>query len=222
MADEKTFTKEDVDKAVEAAVAKVQESIDKLEAKNEELVGDLRKARAEARKAKEIDPAEVERLEAQVEELTGKLTAAEKAAKDATTTAEKATKALEAESAFTQKLLIQDGLKSALIGAGVKDEDHLDVLSAKFAGGAKVVTEGDERKAMYGDKPLTDFIKEWAGTDSGKKYVAAPANSGGGAGGGKGGEGGPKTVTRAEFDAMSHTDRSKFSVDGGKVVDATA
>lgn len=44
-------------------------------------------------------------------------------------------------------------------------------------------------------------------------------SSGGGAGGGKGGGAASKVKTRAEFDALSHADRSKFSLDGGKVTD---
>jgi hypothetical protein len=210
MAEDKKFTKEELDAAIEEAVGKVQASVEKLEAKNEELVGDLRKARQEARKAKDIDPAEVDRLEREVEELKGNLTTAEKAAKDATTKAEKAEKALETETGFTSKLLIQDGLKSALIANGVKDEDMIDVLVAKFASGAKVTTEGEERKATIGDKPLADHIKEWAASDAGKKYVAAAVNSGGGAGGGDKTKVEAATMTRSAYDGLSQQEKSEL------------
>jgi hypothetical protein len=218
MADDKTFTKEELD----AAVAKATGDVDGLKAKVEELIGDNKKLKADLRKTQDIKPEDVAALEHQVEELQGKLTAAEKAAKDATTAAEKATKALETEQGFTQKLLISDGLKSALIANGVKDEDFIDSLTAKFAGGASIKVDGEQRVAMFGDKPLADHIKEWAGSDAGKKFVAAPVNGGGGAGGGGSGDKGAKTATRAEFDAMPHADRMKFSTEGGKVVDQAA
>lgn len=221
MADDKTYTKAELDDAVKAAMAKVEESVERLEAKNEELVGEVRKYKAEARKAKEIDPAEVERLHAEVEELTGKLTAAEKAVKDANKAAETAAKALEVESAFTQRLLIQDGLKSALIANGVKDETFIDALTAKFASGAKVVSEGDIRKAVIGDKPLDDVVKEFTASDAGKKFVSAADNRGGGAPGGDG-KGGGKTMLRSAFDALAPADKMAFVQDGGRPVDHAA
>jgi hypothetical protein len=222
MADDKTFTKDELDAAVTKAVEAATGDVEGLKQKVEDLIGDNKKLKAEARKAKDVDPAEVERLHGEVEELQGKLTAAEKTAKDASKLVEKANKDLETEQGFTQKLLIQDGIKTALIANGVKDEDFIDSLAAKFASGAKVVTEGDDRKAVYGDKPLPDFIKEWAGSDAGKKFVAAPANGGGGAPGGTDKPGGTKTILRADFDALGHVERAAFAKEGGKVVDAAA
>lgn len=217
MADDKTFTKDELDAAVEKAVEAID--VDGLKSKIEELIGDNKKLKADARKAKEVDPAEVERLHSEVEELTGKLTAAEKLAGEATKAREKAEKALEAESGFTQKLLIQDGIKTALIANGVKDEDFIDTLAARFAKDAKVTVDGEDRKALIGDKPVADHIKEWAASDSGKKFVAAPANSGGGAQGGDN-KGGGKTTTRQAFDAMDQGARAAFAKEGGTVVDA--
>lgn len=213
MADE-TFTKADLDKAVADAI---EEATAGLKDKVNELIGDNKKLKTEARKAKDVDPAEVERLHNEVEELQTKLTAAEKAAKDADKARETAVKNLETEQGFTQRLLIQDGLKSALIANGVKDEDYLDTLAAKFAQGATVKIDGENRTALIGDKPLDVAIKEWAGSDAGKKFVAAPVNGGGGAGGGgKGGTG--LTKTQAEVDAMKPAERAKFfTVDGGKI-----
>lgn len=205
-----TETKEAIAKIVEEAKAGI-------EAKNRELLAELK----EARKGRQIDPAELEKLEAKIDEVQAKLTAAEKQAKDSAKAAETAQKALEAETGFTQKLLVQDGLKSALIAAGVKDDDFLDTLTAKFAPTASIVANGAERKVMMGEKPLADAIKEWAGSDSGKKFIAAPVNGGGGAPGGKGGEGG-KTMTRQAFDALEPVAKVTFAKEGGKVVDQAA
>jgi hypothetical protein len=208
--DTKAALKEAVEAAVEAAKGP-------LDAKNKELLSELK----EAKKGKAIDPAEVERLEGKIEDLQGKLTAAEKAAKDAEKAREKAVKDLETESGFTSKLLIQDGLKSALLANGVKDEDFLDTLVAKFSGTASIVADGADRKVMLGDKPLADAIKEFAGSDSGKKFVSAPANGGGGAPGGGGGGSG-KTMAKSAFDALPPKERSAFMASGGSLVDAAA
>lgn len=216
MADEKTYTKEQLDAAVEAAVEKATGDVDGLKAKVEELIASEKKWKAEARKAKEIDPAEVDRLHNEVEELQGKLTAAEKSVKDATAAAEKATKALEKETAFTQKLLISDGLKSALIANGVKDEAFIDALTAKLASGATVVAEGDVRKAMIGDKPLEDAVKEFAASDQGKKFVSAPANSGGGAEGGRKVNADAKTITRSAYNALDPVQRGEVGLQSAK------
>lgn len=218
MADE-TYTKADLDKAIKDAVEEATKGLkDNLNA----ALDEAKEAKRKLRSASEIKPEDLTAAEERADKAEARIKELEKQAKDATAAAEKATKALETESGFTQRLLIQDGLKSALIANGVKDEDFIDSLTAKFAGGAKVVIEGEERKAMYGDKPLGDFIKEWAGSDAGKKFTQAPINSGGLAPGGKGQNEGGKTITRPEFDAMSQPDRMKFSSDGGKVVDQAA
>lgn len=219
MADEKTYTQAELDKIKADAEARIEA----MDAKVKEALSEAKAAKAEARKLKEIDPADLEKLEAENEKLRADLTEAQKQAKAATKAAEDAAKALEAEAGFTSKLLVQDGIKSALIANGVKDDDFLDALSTKFAAGAGVVVEGDARKAMIGDKPVADFIKEWAASDAGKKFVAAPINGGGGASGGApGSQASGKTVTRAEFNSMDQVSRMNFSKEGGKVVDQAA
>ena len=196
MADE--LTKADLDAAVEKATSALKESIGKLETKNEELIGENRKLKRGA----EIKPEDLEAAEKRADAAEAKAKELEKSVKTLTADKEKAEKALETESGFTQKLLIQDGLKSALIAAGVKDEDFIDSLSAKFAGGATVKVDGDTRTAMIGDKSLTDHIKEWAGTDAGKKFIAAPGNSGGGAPGSKSTDANAVTMTRTQYNAL--------------------
>jgi uncharacterized phage infection (PIP) family protein YhgE len=208
-------------KTAEEIQAMIDEAVAGLKSKNDELIAETKRLKADLRKTQEVKPEDMAALESDNEKLRADLAAAQKQAKDATTAAEKASKALETEQGFTQKLIIQDGLKSALIENGVKDPDFIDTLSAKFASGAAIKVDGDQRVAMIGDKALGDYIKEWAGSDTGKKFVAAPVNGGGGAPGGKGGEQG-KVASRAQFDGMSQLERATFAKDGGKVVDAAA
>jgi hypothetical protein len=88
-----------------------------------------------------------------------------------------------------------------------------------FGSQAKIVAEGDARKALIGDKELTEFVSSWATSDEGKHYIAAPSNGGGGASGGAGNGSGAKVWTREKFDAASQFERSEFAKAGGKVAD---
>lgn len=220
MADEKTFTKDELDAAVEKAVTAATGDVDGLKAKVDEVIGENKKLKADLRAKTEVKPEDVHAAEERADKAEAALAEAQKSVKTLTTERDKAVKSYETETGFTQKLLISDGIKSALIENGVKDADYIDSLSAKFASGASITVEGDARKAMFGDKPLGDHIKEWAASEAGKKFVEAPANSGGGSKGGGDNKGSGKTVTRSVFDGMDQGARAAFSKEGGQVVDA--
>jgi regulator of replication initiation timing len=209
----------DTKTAVEAMIA---EATGGLKTKVDELIGDNKKLKADLRKTQDINPDDLAKLETENDKLRGELTTAQKVAKEATSAAEKSAKALDAESGFTKKLLIENGLKDTLIKGGVKDEDFLDALVTKFSQGAAVVVDGEIRKAMLGDKELGVVVTEYLGSDAGKKFVAAPSNGGGGAPGGRGGGGSPKTMTREQFGGLDPAGQMAFSKEGGKVVDQAA
>lgn len=213
--DTKAALKAAIDEALETANSEHDE-------KSKRLLDDLKKAKAAARAASDIKPEDMAALESTNEKLTADLAVANKTAKDATTAAEKATKALADESGFTHKLVAENGLLKALSDNGVTDPAYLEAAKALHLPAVKVSADGTERKAMYGDKPLDEAIKEWAAGDVGKKFVAAPVNGGGGAPGGKKGTEAGKTMARAAFDAMDSTAQMTFSKEGGTVVDATA
>jgi len=196
-------------KAVEAAEAKAEATA----AKNKELLGELKKAR----KNSEIDPEEYQRALDQVDELQSKLGEATKANKTALQEAEKFKKLHESESGFTSKLLVDNGLLAELTAAGVKKE-LLDGAKALIERQVKVEQDGENRVAKVGDKTLKDFVTEWAGSDIGKNYVAAPANSGGGSQGG-GGKAAAKTMPRASFDGLGKTEQAAFMQTGGSLTD---
>lgn len=216
MSDEKTFTQADIDAALAKAAEKHDEDVAGLKRKVEELIT----SNKQLKRGAEIKPEDLQAAEDRAEKAEAALAEANKALKAVTTERDKAVKTLESEQAFTQKLLIQDGIKSALIANGVKDEDFIDTLSAKFATGATVKVDGDARLALIGDKPVADAIKEWAGSESGKKFVAAPINGGGDAPGG-GGQNGGKTITRAAYDADPVAGMQAVKA-GATVVDAPA
>lgn len=200
-----------------ATAAAVEEATSGLKAKNTELLAELKAAR----KGQAIDPAEVEKLEAKIDSLTGELTTANKATKDALKASDAATKALGQETGFTQKLLIDNGLVGELTKNGVTNAAHLKAAQAMLRSGVQIVVDGESRVAKFGDKALSDYVKEWAGSDEGKHFVAAPVNSGGGAQGG-GGKVQGKTMTRKEFDsktAAGDVSLASFFKEGGALVE---
>ena len=117
-------------------------------------------------------------------------------------------------------------LRAELAKAGVIPEG-LDIL-AKFAEGRIAFNDDGSPKVMTADgKPmigsgadhgatLADLAKELA-----KTIPHLVKDEGKGGGGKPPGQGGtpPKTVTRADFDAMSQVDRAAFAKSGGKVTD---
>ena len=118
-------------------------------------------------------------------------------------------------------------LKAELAKAGFIAEAIDDIAATAMArlqfnedGSPKVLTS--DGKPMIGSgadhgATLADLAKELA---EAKPYAVRDQGKGGG-GKQPGSNGGTpaKTVTRAQWDAMSHTDRAAFSKDGGKVTD---
>ena len=207
MSEEKLYSQAELDAAIE-------ESTTGLVAKNKELV----KEKKDALKKLE-NYGDVEKLHEKIESLENERDTFAKQFKDTTKQLEQVSKTLESESGFTSKLLLDNGLTDALVNAGVKKE-LLPAVKALLGGQAKVVADGNARKAVIGEKDLSTFITEWSASDEGKHFIQAPANNGGGANGSQNSnDSSSKTVTRQQFDGMSHVERSQFAVSGGKVTD---
>jgi outer membrane murein-binding lipoprotein Lpp len=198
----------------EAVAAAVSEATEGLVTKNRELLAELK----ESKKGRQVDPAAVEKLESQIETLQNDLAIAQKTAKTATTDADKARKALESESGFTTRLLVDNGLTEQLVKAGVKPS-FLPAVKALLAGQVQIKAEGDTRKAMVGDKDLAAHIAEWSQSDQGKEFVVAPNNAGGGAAGGSGGARGASSINRAAFAALNPAAQMAHVKSGGAIVD---
>ena len=171
-------TKAALAKAVKDAI---EEETKGLKAKNDELLAKLKKATKDA----QIDPAEHQALQAELDQAQTQIAELQKVAKTAATEAEKAKKALEGESGFISRLIIDNGLTEAIIKSGVKPEMS-KAVKALLAGQVTIKTDGDKREAVIGDKSLSDFVGEWAKSDEGKHFVVATNNQGGGAQGGAG------------------------------------
>lgn len=166
------------DPDVKALIEEVtQEATEALSAKNKELLAELRAAKAKA-KGSEIDPEDHSRLQTERDDLAAKL---EKVTKDSSKQIEKLTADVAARDSALTEHLIDGGLTAALVKANVSPH-FMDAAKAMLRGKATI----KDGAAVIGDKPLGDHVTEWAGSDQGKHFVAAPANSGGGAGGGSG------------------------------------
>lgn len=189
MSDNVDLSSPEVKAAIQAAV---DAAVQPLIAKRDELLGEVKSLR----KGKTISPEDLEKLEAEIETLKGTLQTANGELKAAKKAADDATKALQSEAGFTQKLLVENGLTEAFMKAGVKDQDYIDLLKAKHSSLAKVVADGDSRKVMFGDKDMDTYLNEWKATDGAKKFITANNNNGGGSEGGKGGN--DKTIGKVD------------------------
>lgn len=203
----------DVKAAIKAAV---DEAVAGLQTKNAELLAKLKKATKDA----QIDPSEHAALQSELDATQAKLADAAKALKAANAEAEKVKKAYESESKLTHNLLVENGLTDALTKAGVTNPVHLRAAKAMLSGQVQLIAEGENRIAKVGEKPLADYVSEWAKGDEGKYFVAAQQNGGGGAPGGNGKGGNVKSLTRTAFDGLDVAAKSKFIADGGTVTDA--
>ncbi len=173
------LTSPEVKQAIADAVAEATEG---LKAKNSELLGKLKKAQ----QGQQIDPADLEAVERERDQLKAELTKANTALKKANTDLEAANKrATEIDTAYANSLK-DAALTEALTKAGVTSPALLKAAKALHGSGLQVVDENGQRVVKAGEKSLGDFITEWAGSDEGKHFVAAPDTTGGGSQGSRG------------------------------------
>ena len=200
--------------AQEAIKKAVDEATSGLVGKRDELLAEVKKLR----KNQEIKPEQLDELESQVETYKTKWADAEKLAKATAVEAEKVKKLYEAESGYTNNLLVENGLNEALVKEGIAKQ-FLPAVKSMLKGQVTVKIEGNERKAVIGEKALSEFVSEWSKSEEGKHFIAAPANSGGGSNGGGDAKGAGKTMPRSQFDGISSADKGAFLKDGGKIID---
>jgi hypothetical protein len=205
--------------SVDTNAPEVQEAIkaatEALANKNRELLAELK----EAKRGKAINPDDVAKLEELLDAANAKAAKLENDYKALAKASEQSAKALQSEQAYTQSLLIDNGLTDALTKVGVTNPAHVEVLRSHLSKSAQVVLDGENRVARIGDKPLHDYVKDWAASDAGKAFVTAPINSGGGATGSNGGAAGQKTLKREAFDALNPAEKAGHIKTGGAVTD---
>lgn len=170
------------DEFKQAVAEAVAEEVKGLKAKNSELI----KKNERLSKGKEILPEELEAAERLAEEWKEKAVAADKAAKKAAADLEAANKrAAEIDTAYSNSLR-DSALTDALAKAGVTSPALLKAAKALLKDDVQVVDVDGKRVVKAGDVDLDKHITEWAGSDEGKHFVAAPEHNGGGSQGGRG------------------------------------
>lgn len=165
----------------EERIAELEEAMEAMNAKNAELLREVKIARAKA-KGVEIDPNDFMALQTENETLKSQL---EKVAKEHTKAIETLQANLNEKDGALQSYLIDNGLNDAMLKAGIKPE-FMAAAKAMLKSQTKLMADNGQYSALMGDKPLIEAIAEWAAGDEGKHFVSAPANSGGGATGGTG------------------------------------
>lgn len=176
-------TKAAIKAAVVAALAEQADEheadIEGLKVKNKDLIAKLKAAKAGGDGGSD-DSAEVARLEGELRTATKELRAATKARDEAVDERDAASARADNEAGISKGLLTENGLTAALTKANVKP-GLLSGVTALLSGKVEIKEVGGKREAQVDGKPLGEFVAEWAKSDEGKNYVAAPLNGGGGA-----------------------------------------
>lgn len=195
--------------AVEEAATEHDAAIEGLKNKNKELLGKITKLRAGGDAG---DTGEIERLENELSASQTELRKAQGEARQVKRDLEAAAAerdtfraTAETEGNFARDMVIENGLTAALVENKVASQ-FMPAAVALLKGQIQVKTGTDgKREAFAGDKPLGEFVKDWATSEAGKHYVAAPANGGGGAGGtGSSGGSAKKISEMTEIERVAH------------------
>lgn len=172
-----------------------------------------KKLRAEARKREE----EKAKAEGRWEELRTKLQQEEKEKRESLQ-AEFEEK-LKQRDAAIHDLTVKTDIRSALSEAGFLPESH-DMLEAYFERqGADVEWTDDGPRGvipddLHGPKPISEAVKEFAGTEAAEIFLKKGGATGGGASpGGSGGGGTPPKKNRSD---MSKSEKVKFISEHGQ------
>ena len=197
----------------DAVKSAVEEATQGLKTKNTELAAKLKLATKNA----EISPDDYNRLKDENEKLSEQIEQANKQLKLGVSEYDKLKKNYEDEVKFSSNMFVDNQLADAFSKSGVKPELS-KAVKAMLASQVSIKTEGETRAAVIGDKPIMDYVTEWAKSDEGKHFIAAPANSGGGAQGGNKSTG-QATMQRAAFDGLSPKDRATKMSEGVVLTD---
>lgn len=161
---------------LEKQVGDLQAEKEAMSAKNKELLGEIKKLKAKNNDA--VDAEKYAELEAKFDELQEQN---DKLVKKYDADVKKLNADLSTANGSLNRYLIDAGLSDNLAKAGVKAE-FLEATKALLRGQASLKDEKGELKAYIADKPISEFVSEWAQKD-GRAFIAAPQGQGGGAGG---------------------------------------
>lgn len=202
-----------LDLTTEEGKAELQKLIDKetegLKSKNSELLGEIKKQKDsfksiqdqldEIKEAKEKAEQEAAEKSGDVEQIKENLQ------KQHQKELEKIKAELEQKSGLLNQTLIDNGLKSALVKANIAPQ-HLEAVEAliRMKTKAEITDKDGQAVATLDGVPISEFVEAWSQGDTGKHYIAAPKNEGGGANGSNSG-GKAATARKAEMSVKEKT-----------------
>lgn len=167
---------------LKAKIEELEQAVEALSSKNREILSEKKALQSKLRGSDTIDSAEYEKVLAERDELKANYAKLERTTKQEL---EKLTKTASEKDSALQRYLIDDGLTTNLAKAGVAPQ-FIDAAKALLRQQVQIKAEDGNYSAVIGDKALTEAITDWASSDNGKFFVAAPKNSGGGATGSNG------------------------------------
>lgn len=181
-----------------------------LKAKRDELLAKVASGKATAE--------ELEKAQAKLKEIEQRKLEEEEKYGEALAMRDKEAQALKADLETKNRELTNQLIDGNLVSALVENN-----VSGVYLEAAKAMLRNNvdfkDGKVVAGDKAVAEYIKEWAESDSGKPFVAAPSNNGGGAPGSKG-----KTPTNkkwAEYTETELVDIYKSDPESYKKIKAT-
>jgi len=205
-----------------------EKEVSGLKAKNEELLGSIKKSKEDQTALeKRIGSIEADKLKAE-EDAVNKSGDVDKIREQLETRHKKEVDALKATNEKLDGQLnthvIGEGLTAALIKAKVSPglmPAAKALINSSFKG--EVGDNDGSPFAKFDGQAVGDFVTSWAQTESGKHFVTADSNSGGGSNGangsGKASDGNKKTMTRSEFNELPAVGRMNASKEGVTLTD---
>jgi len=206
-------------------LAEAEKVFDKLDEQLDGYAADIRTLKQTVREKDGIKPEDFAKLEKENDELRKVNAESARALKKSEDIAKQASETAAQYRERTHKLVRDEGLTKALAEGGVTDpvylkmahaflRDSIQVDDDKGEAFALVTKDGKESRVALGD-----HVKAFLASDEGKKVVTVPGSSGGGSQGGGGGNLGPKTMTRAAFEALDASAKMTASKEGVKLTD---
>jgi hypothetical protein len=160
--------------------AELETSVEKLTGKNREVIQDNTRLKA---KSQEIDVDKYATDMVNLENMTTQNATLTKQVEDGTALQTQLKELAAGSDAKLRTYMTDNELTAALITAKVKPE-FIGAAKAMLQSGVTVADTDAGLVAQMGEKSIADGIAEWALSDSGKHFVVAPENAGGGADGG--------------------------------------
>lgn len=190
----------------ETTIADLQKRLDAMDAKNAELLAEVKAERAKRREADEARAAADEEARAKAEEAAAKSGDVDEVRKSlesrhAAALAKLEARATEAEGQLSRHI-IDGGIRDALAKAEIATP-FAKAAGLLFKDGRKI--EVKDGTAFVDGVPLADAVNEWAGGEEAAGFKAAGQATGGGA------PGGGKSAGRTLAD-MTEDERMKFAI----------